>query len=116
MKGGIVHELSLVRQIFQIIARQSLPAGQIRKVYLRVGLLSGVDAPSLAVAFDAVKGELGFSQAQLVINWVEALGDCSSCQGQFAVKQRFAACPACQHFPLTLRQGDEFLLDKLEVR
>ncbi len=88
-------------------------AGRVRRVRVRVGAVSGVEARLLATAWtEACRGE-DCDGAELVVVAVPAAWACSRCSARVEPSGplRCAACGA----PARLESGDDLVLDEIEV-
>ncbi len=112
-----MHEMSLCEGILEVIeeeaARQSFQ--QVKQVVLEIGDLAGVEVEAMRFSFDIVmKGTIA-DAATLTIVQVPGMAKCDSCHQTVSIKQRFDACPACNHYPLTPLSGEELRIKELEV-
>ena len=59
--------------------------------------------------------EAGQEGAELIIERVPVRGRCRNCQHEFNIESIFFLCPNCQNANVEVIQGDELLLESLEV-
>ncbi len=110
-----MHEYSLVQELVGRVEAEMRGRGAtaVHRVSIRVGDLSGVDRGLLATAFDTFKPGTVCEQAELQLTRVEPRWACSGCKQDFAAGARLQ-CEACGA-PAKLVQGDEILLDQLDL-
>lgn len=113
-----MHELSLMEETMAIALdyAQQHHAREIRRIHMRVGLLSGVVPEALQFAFDVmVKGTIA-ETAEFSIEPVAILCHCPACDIVFEPVDRWIhECPQCHQFGVEVRQGKELELASLEV-
>ncbi len=113
-----VHELSLsyaiVESALESLAGQ--PVAAVRKVVLAVGELSGVALDALRFSFPLAAAGTPLAGAELVIQSVPPAVYCPACELTLplASVQHFV-CPRCSAPTADLRQGQELILQSLEV-
>lgn len=110
-----MHEYSIVQSLFEQISRTAHAhrASSVHRVRVRVGELAGVEPSLLQSAYDLVRDGTMCAEAPLQIRTVPARWVCPRHHTEIA---RGAAleCPICDR-PATLLQGDEIVLDQLEL-
>ncbi len=112
-----MHELSLCEGVLQILEDNARQQGfsRVRKVWLEIGALSGVDPEAMRFSFDAVTRGTLADDAELEIVDTPARAWCLPCGKEVAVAQRFDACPECGSHQLHVTAGDEMKVKELEV-
>lgn len=112
-----MHELSIATSILEIAEEQARAhnAQAIRKIKVRVGALSGVDAESLSFSFQALQPGSMAESAEMEIESVPLVADCGQCGPvQLEVEDFCLLCPACGGF-LNVTAGRELQVDSIEV-
>ncbi len=112
-----MHEMSLCEGVLQILEDHAGSQGfrRVKRVWLEVGALSGVDPEAMRFGFDAVmKGTLADGAA---LEIVELPGQawCMPCGRSVAVRARYDACPECGSYQVQVTGGDEMRIRELEV-
>jgi hydrogenase nickel incorporation protein HypA/HybF len=109
-----MHELALADAVVAIAARH---AGERRvvRVELRVGALRQVVPDALEFAFGLVAEGTPVEGAELVMEFVPAAGRCRGCGTQSVLPAFPLLCPGCGSADLELTQGEELLVDALEL-
>ena len=112
-----MHEMALSEGVMQILEANAVSQGfeRVRKVWLEIGELAGVDREAMRFTFDAVTRGTLADGALLEI--VDSPGQawCMPCGCSVHVTQRFDACPNCGSFQLQVTGGDELKVKELEV-
>ncbi|MES9860883.1 MAG: hydrogenase maturation nickel metallochaperone HypA [Candidatus Thiodiazotropha sp. LLP2] len=112
-----MHEMSLCEGVLQILEESAVSQGfsKVKRVYLEIGALSGVEIEAMRFGFEAVmKGSLA-DGATLEIIDIPGEAWCMPCAKSVEVSARFDACPECGSFQLQVTGGDEMRVKELEV-
>lgn len=112
-----MHELAIAQSALQQVLREAerAGAGQVSRIVLRVGALSGVETDALRFAFDALLPASPAAGAQLEIELVPALARCRDCGHDFApASDTLFECPRCRAFGAELRSGRELDLVRID--
>ncbi len=112
-----MHEASIMADALELAAREAAKAGahRVRRLRLRIGILSGVVPEALRFAFDSLTPDTPAANGLLEIESVDAVAWCAICQNEFAAGDGFNPCPVCGALPAELRRGQEIELASLEV-
>lgn len=112
-----MHELSLCQALIaqaEGVAREH-GATAVSRIYLRVGPLSGAEAPLLQQAFPlAAAGSLA-EKAELVIEMAPIRVSCMQCGAESEATANRLICGQCGDYRTQLVSGDEMLLESLEL-
>jgi hydrogenase nickel incorporation protein HypA/HybF len=109
-----MHELSIAESVVGIADRHA--AGrQVVKVELKVGHLRQVVPSALEFAFELVSEGTAVEGAELVMEEVPAAGVCRGCGWEGALAGFPFDCAACGGMDLEVTQGEELLVDSLEL-
>jgi hydrogenase nickel incorporation protein HypA/HybF len=110
-----LHEYALVENLLDQVSRHAEARGAtaVKRVIVRLGELAGVDPELFAAAFDTFRAAGRCGEAQLVISRVEARWVCAQC-GRLLERGSVLHCPVC-HVPARLAEGDELLLQRIEL-
>lgn len=112
-----MHEMSLMGGVFEVI-EQTLSLYEVNRVLqvkLKVGELTNAEPDALLMAFEAYSKDTVCEGAELIVERVPVLGRCRQCQNEFSIKTIFFICPNCQNPNIEIIQGEELLLESLEV-
>jgi len=112
-----MHELSLMEGLLELIEESARTEGftQVRKVILRIGQLSGVEAEAMAFCFETASDGTLAQGAELEIIEVAGAGWCETCQLTVPMETRFDPCPHCGKVQLPVTAGTDMRLDSLDV-
>lgn len=111
-----MHEISLVRNIFNTL-EDEFPGriGQVRGIYLTVGLLSNVQPILMQNAFDAVRqDEPRYARTSLQVEVLPVKIYCEQCDMETVVQHYTFACAQCGKVSDQVIQGEELLISKVE--
>ncbi len=113
----MMHEMAICEGIIEVLEEQAVAQqfNKIKKVWLQIGPMAGVEIEAVRFCFDAVARHTIADNAALEI--VETQGEawCIACSKSIAVKRRFDPCPDCGSFQLRVTGGDELKITNLEV-
>jgi hydrogenase nickel incorporation protein HypA/HybF len=109
---------SLVRQVCQVTAANG--GGVVRKVYIQIGPLAGVEAALFATAWydvrdDFASRDVSFANAALVVEQVALVARCRECKATFQPEQFRFRCAACGSDQTDTVSGDGIVLDRIEL-
>jgi hydrogenase nickel incorporation protein HypA/HybF len=110
-----VHELSIAREIIEIVEAEAARSNLTRvdTVNIRLGALTGVNPDALAFSFEASVMDTALDGARLVIEKVPIKGRCRNCQTGFEVEEFVFLCPQCASGDLEIISGEELDFDHL---
>ncbi|MCU0256546.1 MAG: hydrogenase maturation nickel metallochaperone HypA [Vicinamibacterales bacterium] len=110
-----MHEYSIVQALMERIEEQARAhrASSVSRVSVRIGELSGVEPDLLRTAFELVRERTICDGATLQITSVAARWVCRAC-GRDVAAGGVLRCADCGA-PARLAQGDEILLEQLEL-
>jgi hydrogenase nickel incorporation protein HypA/HybF len=110
-----MHEYSLVQSLMERIAQEASAraAVAVHRVRVTIGELSGVEPELLESAFEIVRDGTLCAMAVLEVRRVPARWECAQCRRPIAAGQ-VLQCGACGS-PARLAEGDEIVLDQLEL-
>ncbi len=110
-----MHEYSIVQALMERIEEQARAHGAaaVSRVAVRIGEMSGVEPDLLRTAFELVREKTICDGASLVITRTAAAWECRRCAREVPTGG-VLRCPACGG-PARMRQGDEILLEQLEL-
>ena len=109
-----MHELSIAESIVAIASRHAR-GRKVEKVELKVGYLRQVVPSALEFAFELVTQGTVAEHATLVLEEVPAAGRCRACGEESVLGEFPFCCASCGGFDLDLFQGEELLVDSLEL-
>ena len=112
-----MHEMTLMGGVFEAIEK-TVSQYEIKRVLivkLKVGELTNAVPEALQMAFEAFSRDTVCEGAELLVERVPVRARCRKCLLEFEVKTLFFFCPGCQNAGVEVIQGEELLLESLEV-
>jgi hydrogenase nickel incorporation protein HypA/HybF len=112
-----MHEMSLAEGVLQAIADSARANrfARVRRVWLEIGELAGVEPEALRFCFDAVTRGSMAEGAALDIVSTPGTAWCMDCARTVALPALDAACPGCGGWLLQVNGGRELRVKELEV-
>jgi hydrogenase nickel incorporation protein HypA/HybF len=112
-----MHEMSLTESVVDILCEEGRRQGfsRVRKVWLEIGALSGVEPEAMEFCFDIVTRGTLAEGANLEIVRTPGQGWCLDCEKPVALTERFGTCPDCGGGRVQMTAGDEMRVKELEV-
>ena len=110
-----MHEYSLVSALLDSVEAEARArnAGDVYRIRVRIGKLSGVEAGLFESAFELARAGTRCAGSELEVVAVEAIWECPSC-GRGVEAGRVLRCPECGA-PARLVSGDEIVLEQIEM-
>lgn len=110
-----MHEYSVAFALIEGVEHnvQAHPGAVVRRVHVRVGEASGVDAGLLATAFEVLRERGVCASAELLVTGLPARWGCPRCKATITPGTGLR-CRACG-VPAQLSQGEEIMLDRIEL-
>ncbi|MRJ03326.1 MAG: hydrogenase maturation nickel metallochaperone HypA [Epsilonproteobacteria bacterium] len=114
-----MHEYSIVQSLMELIEGQvrTHGGGSVKRVSVKIGVLSGVEPHLFQIAFDTFKEGTICDGAQLEMVIQPIVAECLECGGRssFEENQIFFQCQRCGGVQLELLDGEEMVLMELEI-
>jgi len=112
-----MHELSVCQALVQQLESVSAAngGGVVELVRLRIGPLSGVEAPLLQRAFPLAAAGTVAEGAELIIDIANVVVHCNDCGVRSDALPNRMLCGACNSFRVRMVSGDEMLLESVEL-
>lgn len=112
-----MHEATLAGNLLRI-ARNALSgqgAAKVRRVNVLAGAMAGVMPDALAFAFDALKPGTPFESAEMAIHIQPIRVACGGCGETYAPTAFPCACPSCGGQQFRIVEGEDVILQSLEL-
>jgi hydrogenase nickel incorporation protein HypA/HybF len=109
-----MHELAIADSVVRIACAHA-GGRRVTKVELMVGHLRQVVPSALEFAFGLVAEGTEIDGAQLVLHTVPAAGRCRGCGADTPLPELPLRCARCGGFDVEVLQGEELLVDSLEI-
>jgi hydrogenase nickel incorporation protein HypA/HybF len=112
-----MHERSLVQSLLRQVQALAAdyPASRVVAVRVRIGEFSGVEPELLCSAYDHLVENTAVRGATLTVERVPLEASCDQCGKLFAVEHYHFQCPVCGSLKVTIRGGEELLLDSISL-
>ena len=104
-----MHELSICNAIARTAARHA-DGRPVTQVTVQIGHLRQVVPDALRFSWEVVSGASGLEDAELVIEQVPAVVECSACGARTTLEAPMVACGTCGAFDVELLSGEELLV------
>lgn len=112
-----MHELSIAQNLLglceQVAKKQN--ATKVKKVFVKIGRLSGVEAHYLANAFDVTKAGSVCNDSELIINVQNVIVLCKKCGTKSELSINEFICPNCISNELEIIDGEDMHLMRVEL-
>jgi hydrogenase nickel incorporation protein HypA/HybF len=105
--------LSMIEQIEEETARHG--GGMVETVYVRIGVLSGVDTQALRFAYELACDGTDLGTSRLEIESVPLLVYCPQCTTTHTPDPQHILCPRCLTPEQEILQGRELEVRALEI-
>lgn len=112
-----MHELAMVRSIYNVISEQIKEHGvkRVKQVKLIVGELTGVEDMVMKSCFEIYVQGTSIEGARLVIKRVPVKVRCRICGNEYETKIPFSECAVCGNKNFQIISGKELYIESLEV-
>lgn len=112
-----MHELSIVRSIIGIVAREAEKAGaeRVTEVNLEIGELSGIEFDSLDFAFKNMAAGSVIENAAIIIEKSKGTARCSKCGNEFLIENFIGSCNKCSAYDLEIIKGRELRIKSITI-
>ena len=113
-----MHELSIVEALIDQVGReldQADQSGQVLRLELSIGRLSGVHGESVRFAFGLLAPGTRVEGAEIVIQEPKAVCDCHACNAREEIDELVIQCPQCGSGDITIEGGRELVLQSVDV-
>jgi hydrogenase nickel incorporation protein HypA/HybF len=110
-----VHEYSIVQALVERVEAEAAArrAIAVHRLALRIGRASGVEVELLRTAYYTFRARTICDRAELDVEEVDPVWECPRC-GAVVAAGSLLRCASCGA-PARLRQGDEIVLDRIEM-
>jgi hydrogenase nickel incorporation protein HypA/HybF len=114
-----MHELSIAQNIIDTVAAsvKNKKISKIKKIYISLGVLSGVEKDSLLFNFDLIPKDKIFEKTKLLIKENVLVVYCPKCKTNTSIKNSFVLkCSVCGNLTSNIVEGKELRIDKIEIK
>jgi hydrogenase nickel incorporation protein HypA/HybF len=112
-----MHELSVTDSLLKLAIQHATAAkaARVTELHLVVGQLSSIVDDSVQFYWDMISQGTICEGARLNFRRVAATMSCLDCNTIYTLNGELSACPQCQSERVTIKSGEEFYLDSIEV-
>jgi len=110
-----MHEYSIVSALIERVEAEAAARGAVRvhRIHVGIGEASGVEVALLATAYATFRERTAAAGSELQVRQIAARWACPRCAAEIPRGERLH-CAAC-HVPARLTQGDEIVLERIEM-
>ena len=115
--GQAVHELPIAESVLELALEHAERAGggRITGLHLRIGRLSSVVDESLQFYWDLISEDTPAEGARLHFHRIPLAFRCEDCETEFEPEGEDFSCTACSSPRVRVVQGNEFLLEAIDL-
>jgi hydrogenase nickel incorporation protein HypA/HybF len=112
-----MHELSVTESILDISLShaQKANAKKVTQINLVIGRLSSIIDDSIQFYWELVSEGTLCAGSTLHFTRIPAVLHCTSCSTDFEINEVLSPCPHCGGYQTTIKSGEEFYIDSIEV-
>jgi hydrogenase nickel insertion protein HypA len=112
-----MHEYSVVQALLEQIedVAKENDATKVTKIVVKIGVMSGIEAHLLEIAFNTFKEKTICDGAAFVIHIQPIKIRCNSCQKESELDKVHYCCPECESIDVTVIDGEDMFLMSLEM-
>lgn len=112
-----MHEMSIVQALVKQCETQAKQNGatKVLNIYVKIGVLSGVEVHFLKSAFDLFKHDTICETASLHVQIQKIVVYCKKCNKTSTLQKHEFVCPECKSIELDVIDGEDMMLMKLEM-
>jgi hydrogenase nickel incorporation protein HypA/HybF len=112
-----MHEMSIAESIAQIAegAVEQDEAARVRRVFVEIGQLAGVEVEALRFCWDAVTRDGRIAGAALEILRPSGQAWCLMCTQSVELPALYEPCPRCGSYQLQVTGGTDMRVKEIEV-
>lgn len=113
-----MHEVSIVEALIEQVEGEVARAGasgQVTRLALSIGRLSGVQVDSIRFAFELLAPGTLVEGASLEIEEPRAVCVCAACNANSELDELCLECPACASHDISIEGGREMLLQTIDI-
>jgi hydrogenase nickel incorporation protein HypA/HybF len=112
-----MHELAVTESLLNTASEyaENNNAQKVISLNITIGNLSSIVGDSVQFYWDMISKNTICANSELVFNRVQAKFICQDCGTEYEIQDELIPCPACNSMNLKTIQGDEFLLDSIEI-
>nr|WP_174250635.1 hydrogenase maturation nickel metallochaperone HypA [Sulfurimonas autotrophica] len=112
-----MHEYSVVQALLEQIETIAAEneATKVRKIVVKIGLMSGVESHLLEIAFNTFKEKTVCDGAELIVNIQPLTIECNNCGNISELEKIDYCCQNCESIDVQVIDGEDMFLMSLEM-
>ncbi|MEN4044943.1 hydrogenase maturation nickel metallochaperone HypA [Sulfurimonas sp. NWX367] len=112
-----MHEYSVVQALLEQIENiaEENEATKVTKIIVKIGVMSGIEAHLLEVAFNTFKEKTIADGAEFVMNIQPIVIKCNSCEEVSELEKIHYCCQSCGSVDVNVTDGEDMFLMSLEM-
>ena len=112
-----MHEYSVVQALLEQIedVAEQNEATKVTKIIVKIGVMSGIEAHLLEIAFNTFKEKTICDGAEFVMNIQPLKIRCNSCQKESELEKIHYCCQSCESTDVEVIDGEDMFLMSLEM-
>jgi hydrogenase nickel insertion protein HypA len=112
-----MHEYSVVQALLEQIegVAQENEASKVTKIVVKIGVMSGIEAYLLEIAFNTFKEKTICDGAEFIMNIQPLTIRCNSCKQESELEKIHYCCQGCGSTDVEVIDGEDMFLMSLEM-
>lgn len=112
-----MHEYSVVQALLEQIEdiAEKNEATKVTKIIVKIGVMSGIEAHLLEIAFNTFKEKTVADDAEFIMNIQPVTIECNSCSKISELEKIHYCCQACGSVDVNVIDGEDMFLMSLEM-
>lgn len=112
-----MHEYSIIQALMEQVETlaEENSARQIKKVFVKIGVMSGVEPHLLEIAFNTFKENTICENCEFIMNIQPLTILCMKCEIQSELEKAYYCCPECESLEVDVVDGEDMYLMSLEM-
>ncbi len=112
-----MHEYSVVQALLKQIedVAKENDASKVTKIVVKIGVMSGVEAHLLEIAFNTFKEKTICDGAEFVMNIQPLTIECQECKSVSKLEKIHYCCQKCESINVRVVDGEDMFLMSLEM-
>jgi len=112
-----MHEYSVVQALLEQIENiaQENDSDEVTKIIVKIGVMSGIEAHLLEIAFNTFKEKTVCDSAEFIINIQPVIIHCRECNEKSELEKIHYCCLNCSSTNVEIIDGEDMFLMSLEM-
>jgi len=112
-----MHEYSIVQALLNQCEEtaKANDATKVKKIVVKIGVMSGVEIELLKTAFDTFKEKTMCEEAEFLPYMQPIVIKCNKCNKESVLKENEYVCPECKSIDVNVTDGEDMYLMQLEL-